>query len=153
MQDKELIPSWLGTTLCSIDDFFTYLWLISVLANRTQFRYYGKQVCENNLNKVDWRELEESTVGDVVKQGTVAQRLHKLGQELGIPVLLAIRFCYEGDNNIHDGVQMASLLNGYLGLIQNEGEVRWIMPESWSVLLNNPHVNPFLFGWALNVRL
>jgi proteasome assembly chaperone 2 len=117
----------------------------------TQFRFASTQssFLRERATELKWIELEAETKDSIIKQGTVAQRLLEEGEKQSFPVSVVLLFCAEG-NNVPDGLTMASHVNQYLKVKEsnpnpNPQVSEWLVPSSWSVLLEGPPIDRSLF--------
>jgi hypothetical protein len=91
--------------------------------------------------------LRGLTLPVILKRVSVVRREQVSGE---IPFVVMVGFCHEGDN-IPDGIQMATWLNNWLNLVDPStssvpGRIEWVLPPSWSAILQPPPVDNTLFG-------
>jgi proteasome assembly chaperone 2 len=98
-------------------------------------------VGDRQFTELGWVELEkrQTTEDDVFVPGSgIAKRLYKKCVSCGVPVLLLLTFCAEGDNT-PDAVSLATMINDFARWIPPTGGVGrsvvdWQFPASWRLL-------------------
>eukprot|EP01120_Amphizonella_sp_Union-15-10_P002808 TRINITY_DN13098_c0_g1_i1.p1 TRINITY_DN13098_c0_g1~~TRINITY_DN13098_c0_g1_i1.p1 ORF type:complete len:253 (+),score=39.73 TRINITY_DN13098_c0_g1_i1:82-840(+) len=97
-------------------------------------------------NNSSWLPLEPEFESIIFKKGTVTHSVIDKCKKLDIPLVVLIKFVSEG-NNIPDGIEMASLVNEMIPIVNAdaEGKVGWKLPFSWQSMIEGPPLDRTLF--------
>jgi proteasome assembly chaperone 2 len=114
----------------------------------SQLRYLsfpGRQSEKNHFaslaKSLNWKEVEDESVAEVLKRGTVSQKLYTACRQNDVPIFVVTLFCAEG-NNIPEGTAMAGLLSA---LLETKEEPQWKFPPSWNAMLTPTPLETSLF--------
>jgi len=115
----------------------------------SQFRYIHTEPFNNTMIKqLPWTVLESGADVELFSKGSVSDKIFMYSKQAGLPTLVFILFCTEG-NNVPEGTLMADHLDQYLSLKSPVGtgqkEIIWKAPDSWSLLFSTGTFDQNLF--------
>eukprot|EP01124_Arcella_intermedia_P004389 TRINITY_DN12492_c0_g1_i2.p1 TRINITY_DN12492_c0_g1~~TRINITY_DN12492_c0_g1_i2.p1 ORF type:complete len:213 (-),score=53.04 TRINITY_DN12492_c0_g1_i2:48-686(-) len=110
-----------------------------------QLRYIKTDNFDDQLieKELKWPKMESgSNLVEAIPPGTLSHSFVAASKKVGLPLLVLILFCFEG-NNIPEGSQMAETLNQLLHI--KPPEKPWQAPPSWQMLFSEGQYDQNLF--------